>query len=320
MVFGRRRQLGARAVGAAKSRSRLGVVRSGWRPDRTSWLSRAAARSAALVATRGHGRCSGVVHRLRPHSFERVGHSGRWARLERRAEVTGIGRGGRRRRHRAAWRLVRHAVASSHRSSGAGFIRTCRSLRRVAENGRSASRVTVQVSPPLASPRAAPRVARTSCFSRTWSSPIFIRTAVQQANGAVAPDGPVLSCRRRRAAHLQRWVRKKDEDNEPRKTRTGSVDTRARRGGPWRTRRPAGRRRGRRRRVGTELPRRPGQPSVGGGERSGQCRKTKNDYPTGRSTRLARVVSCALAGERRRWADKRKPRNTNQLGGRTNRI
>jgi hypothetical protein len=32
----------------------------------------------------------------------------------------------------------------------------------------------------------------------------LIRAAVQQANGAVAPDGPVLSCRRRRAAHLQR--------------------------------------------------------------------------------------------------------------------
>jgi hypothetical protein len=32
----------------------------------------------------------------------------------------------------------------------------------------------------------------------------FIRAAVQHANGAVAPDGPVLSCRRRRAAHLQR--------------------------------------------------------------------------------------------------------------------
>jgi len=34
----------------------------------------------------------------------------------------------------------------------------------------------------------------------------LIRAAVQHANGAVAPDGPVLSCRRRRAAHLQRYT------------------------------------------------------------------------------------------------------------------
>ena len=204
MVFGRRCQLGARAVGAAKSRSRLGVVRSGWRPDRTSWLSRAAALSAALVATRGHGRCSGVVHRLRPHSFERVGHSDRWARLERRAEVTGIGRGGRRRRHRAAWRLIRNAMASSHQPRPAGLVRTFGyhvGSRRtagaflVSRSGHPhRSRHHAPLGGSLEGPGSLERGRRRS----------LIRAAVQQANGAVAPDGPVLSCRQRRAAHLQR--------------------------------------------------------------------------------------------------------------------
>lgn len=106
------------------SLSGLGVVRSGRRPARTSWLSRAAARQWCASRRVGHGRCSGVVHRLRHHSFERVDHSGRWARLERRAEVTGMGRGSRWRRHRAAWRLIRNTLAASHQSCRAGLIRT----------------------------------------------------------------------------------------------------------------------------------------------------------------------------------------------------
>jgi hypothetical protein len=67
--------------------------------------------SAAGAVSVGHGRHRGVVQRMSPHSFERVGASGRWTRLERRAEVTGIDRGSRCRRHRAAWRLTRNVVA-----------------------------------------------------------------------------------------------------------------------------------------------------------------------------------------------------------------
>jgi hypothetical protein len=46
------------------------------------------------------------------------------ARFERRAEVTGIGRGSRSRGHRAAWRVIRNAMASSQQSVGRGLIRT----------------------------------------------------------------------------------------------------------------------------------------------------------------------------------------------------
>ena len=53
MVFGRRCQLGARAVGAAKSLSGLGVVRSGRRPARASWFSRSAARQRRVSRRSG---------------------------------------------------------------------------------------------------------------------------------------------------------------------------------------------------------------------------------------------------------------------------
>ena len=106
--------------------------------------------SAAGAVSVGHGRHRRVVQRMSPHSFERVGASGRWAGLERRAEVTGIDRGSRCRRHRAAWRLTRNVVASSPQSCWPGLIRTFGSPGRCAENGRGLSRVTVRVSPPLA--------------------------------------------------------------------------------------------------------------------------------------------------------------------------
>jgi len=88
--------------------------------------------SAAGVATVGHGRRGGVVQRRRHHSFELVGHSGRWPRLERRAGVTRMDRGNRWCRHRAAWRLIRKAVASSHQSRRVmthSDIRVTRSVR-----------------------------------------------------------------------------------------------------------------------------------------------------------------------------------------------
>ena len=122
--------------------------------------------SAALVATVGHGRRRGVVHRRRPHSFERVGHSGRRARLERRAGVTSIDRGHQWRRHRAAWRVIRNAVASSRSRVEAWLSRTFGSPGQFAENGRRVSRVTVRVLPPLASPRAG--VIRASLPSRAF--------------------------------------------------------------------------------------------------------------------------------------------------------
>jgi hypothetical protein len=84
-----------------------------------------------------------AVQRWRHHSLGRVGHSGRWARLERRSEVIRPGRGG-----------CRVTIAPLGGSlEGHGFLEhgCCRSL---------------------------------------------FRAAVQPANGAVAPDGPVLSCQR----------------------------------------------------------------------------------------------------------------------------
>ena len=150
--------------------------------------------SAALVATVGHGRRRGVVHRRRPHSFERVGHSGRRARLERRAGVTSIDRGHQWRRHRAAWRVIRNAVASSRSRVEAWLSRTFGSPGQFAENGRRVSRVTVRVLPPLASPRAG--VIRASLPSRAfWCRGLTRRTA-QHANGADAPGRLVRSCHR----------------------------------------------------------------------------------------------------------------------------
>ena len=174
--------------------------------------------SAAWVATVGHGRRRGVVQHRRPHSFERVGHSGRRARLERRAEVTSIDRGNQARRHRAAWRVIRNAVASSHSRVEAWLIRTFGSLGQFAENGRSVSRVTVRVLPPLASLRAARRVIPASLPSRaSWFRGLTRRTA-QHANGADAPDGPVLSCRH--GARLICTVGRTDETKKYGSTRT----------------------------------------------------------------------------------------------------
>ena len=162
--------------------------------------------SAAWVATVGHGRRRGVVQHRRHHSFERVGHSGRRARLERRAGVTRIDRSNQWRRHRAAWRVIRNAVASSHSRVEAWLIRTFGSPDQFAENGRSVSRVTVRVLPPLASPRAARRVIRASLPSRaSWFRGLTRRTA-QHANGADAPDGLCNHGAAARAAHLQRYA------------------------------------------------------------------------------------------------------------------
>ena len=135
--------------------SGLGVVRSRRRLTRTSALSRAAARQRRGGATVGLGRRRGVGQRRCHHSFERVGHSGRWTRLERWGEVSRPGRGTRYRRHRAAWRLIRNGVASSQLSSRARAHSSMRVTRSFAGNGRSGSRLTVRVSPPWASPRAA---------------------------------------------------------------------------------------------------------------------------------------------------------------------
>jgi hypothetical protein len=87
-------------------------------------------------------------------------------------------------------------VAASHPSCRAGRIRTFGSPGRFAENGRRVSRVTVRVSPPLASPRAARRVIRASWHSRALWCRGLIRRAVQHANGADAPDALVQSCHR----------------------------------------------------------------------------------------------------------------------------
>ena len=103
--LGGRRAVGLSSVGGVNSghepsvrpgsQSSFGVVRSCRRPTRTSWHVRTAARPQRRVATVGHGRHRGVVRAPAPILRSSVvDHSGRGARLERRAEVTSIGLGG----------------------------------------------------------------------------------------------------------------------------------------------------------------------------------------------------------------------------------
>ena len=141
----------------------------------------------------GHGRRRGVVHRRRQHSFERVGHSDRWARREQRAGVSSFDRGNQR-RHRAVWRVIRNAVASSHNRGPGSF-------------GYSGHQVRSRRTPGAfhkspfgrrhrwASPRAARWVIRASSPSRASQCRGLIRRPAQHANGADAPDRLVRSCR-----------------------------------------------------------------------------------------------------------------------------
>ena len=137
----------------------------------------------------------GLFRRRRPPSFERLGHSGCGARLERRAEVTGIGRASVASPSR---RLASHSnrrgpFVPSSRARTHSNIRVVRSVRRTA---------------------GAFHMARFGCghrwryhaplhgsFGRSGSRERFVRSgllrgAVQHANGAVAPDRLVRSCHR----------------------------------------------------------------------------------------------------------------------------
>ena len=155
------------------SRSGLGVVRAGRRPIRTSGLARAAARQrrpfrqSGTVDAPGSFTAGAIVRSS--VSIPRVVE----ARLERCAEVTGIGRGSRWRRHRAAWRLIRYVTASSHQPCGAGTHSDIRVVRSV--HGKRLELLGVLrfgCRHRFASARAAFRVARTSGRSRRWSSQI----------------------------------------------------------------------------------------------------------------------------------------------------
>jgi len=89
--FRRRCHLAARAVGEATFRHRTfaGHPSMSASGSFVGALAHGGA-SAASVETVEHGRCGGVVQRLRHHSFGRVRPSSPSARLERRAEVSGI--------------------------------------------------------------------------------------------------------------------------------------------------------------------------------------------------------------------------------------
>ena len=118
-----------------------------------------------------------------------------------------MGRGSRRRRHRAAWRLIRNAVASSHQSCRAGLVRTYGAPRVGSRRTAGAcSRATVRVSPPLASPRAAWRVARKAGLSRPRSSAIAHSSGrpTSKWSRRARRSGAMVSPQR--AAHLQRWT------------------------------------------------------------------------------------------------------------------
>ena len=116
-----------------------------------------------------------------------VGRSSRTA-----AQVTGIGRGSRWRRHRAAWRLIRNAVASSRQSCRAGLIRTFGSPGRFAENGRSV--VTCPRSG-FATPGVTTR--RLADNSKSWlfsNAVVGDRSFDRPSNTQMEPSRPTVVC------------------------------------------------------------------------------------------------------------------------------
>ena len=132
----------------------------------------------------------GLFGRGRPPSFERVGRSGRWARLGRRAEVTRIGRG-----------FGGVAIAPL-----GGSFESPRLLRAFesgqdsfehsrgpvgAENGRSVSRGTVRVSPRLASPRAACGNSKVLALSHVV---VDDRSFERPSNTQMEPSRPTVRC------------------------------------------------------------------------------------------------------------------------------
>ncbi len=198
-------QLGARAVGEATCRCRaFGIVRSCRRRARTSWLSRTAARQRREPRLSGSVDDAGLLNA--GTSIRSSLPVTRVAGLvsKRRAEVTSRDRGRRWWRHRAAWRLIRNVVASSPNRVGSGLMPTFGSPGGFAENGRRVSRITVWRSPPLASPRAAWRVVRTSEISRVVPRALAHSTGrpTRKWSRRARPSCAILSPRR--AAHLQR--------------------------------------------------------------------------------------------------------------------
>ena len=98
--------------------SGLGVLRSGWRPARTSGLSRTAARQRRPSRPSGTVDASGLFN-----AGATIRSSLSIARAVEfvsngRLKSPRIGRGSGWRRHRAAWRLFRKVVASSHGQLG----------------------------------------------------------------------------------------------------------------------------------------------------------------------------------------------------------
>ena len=165
---GRRWSLGARAVGEAKCRCR-GVGLSDHVGIRFAHRGTSERRRVRGAQSQRSGTVArlGLFGRRRPPSFERVGRSGRWARLERRAEVTDIGRafGG--------VAIAPLAADSKRRGLFGPFVSGQGSFGHSGHQVGSRRTAGVSctgpgwVSPPVASPRAAWRVIRQSWLFRT---------------------------------------------------------------------------------------------------------------------------------------------------------
>ena len=152
--------------------------------------------SSARVATIGRTSTYRAIHAPAP-SFVRPVLAHRPAGLVSRAVlgVVGIRSGSRSCRYRAAWRVHRVVVVLSDVAVCEGSCRLRVSFGRFAENGGMS-----HVSPFRASATGHGNAPLGGSFERHGSRArsrrrSLIRAAVQHANGTVAPDGPVLSCR-----------------------------------------------------------------------------------------------------------------------------
>ena len=118
------------------------------------------------------------------------------------------------RRHRAAWRVIRNAVASSHSRVGAWLIRTFGSPGRFAENGRSIFTCCGSgFGNGCVTPRRLAGGSRVLALSRTWS-PVIAHSSDRPTgkwSRRARRSGAILSPRR--AAHLQRWTDGRNQEH-----------------------------------------------------------------------------------------------------------
>jgi hypothetical protein len=152
---------------------------------------------AAGAASVGHGRRRGVVQRISPHSFEHVGASGSLgsfrtpSRGHRNRSLQSVPSPSRRlaadpKRRGLFAPIVLGQDSFGHSGHQVGVRRTAGAFHVSRFGFRHRWRHHAPLGGSFERLRSLARFRRQS----------LIRRAVQHANGAVAPDGPVLSCRR----------------------------------------------------------------------------------------------------------------------------